>query len=190
MCQPNDENSDFKLLQINSFHTPFTATQITTLQVIFGMSDSDSETMIPPTTTKRIKFSESENEDRLISAANLQVLSLVPNLLEMKLHSLVVWHPSFIDCTVINVDVSYLNDVGRAGFGVLFRTGDGLMVDGYSGFLYYWNVRLVHTLTEGNQNADVLARLGSSDIAKLHLRHFPPLDLDAVRTESGQGVAN
>jgi ribonuclease HI len=46
-----------------------------------------------------------------------------------------VWHPSFIDCTVINVDVSYLNDVGRAGFGVLFRTGDGLMVDCYSGFL-------------------------------------------------------
>ncbi|KAK2445425.1 hypothetical protein QL285_016354 [Trifolium repens] len=48
-----------------------------------------------------------------------------------------------------------------------------------------WNVRLVYTLREGNQDADVLARLGSSDIVKLHLRHFPPLDLDAARNDVG-----
>jgi ribonuclease HI len=36
---------------------------------------------------------------------------------------------------VINVDVSYLSDVGRAGFGGLFRTGEGLLINGYSGFL-------------------------------------------------------
>jgi ribonuclease HI len=45
------------------------------------------------------------------------------------------WHPCKTDCVVLNVDGSCLGDPGRAGFGGLFRYGDGEWISGFSGYL-------------------------------------------------------
>jgi hypothetical protein len=41
----------------------------------------------------------------------------------------VVWYPSCSSCTLHNVGGSYFSDVGRAGFGELFRIRDGYWIE-------------------------------------------------------------
>ncbi|GAU33259.1 hypothetical protein TSUD_333820 [Trifolium subterraneum] len=50
------------------------------------------------------------------------------------------------DCVVLNVDGSCLGDPGRAGFGGLFRKGDGEWIRGSSGYLGVTNITLAELM--------------------------------------------
>ncbi|GAU39885.1 hypothetical protein TSUD_69330 [Trifolium subterraneum] len=56
------------------------------------------------------------------------------------------WHSCKTDCVVLNVDGSCLGDPGRAGFGGLFRKGDGEWIRGFSGYLGVTNITLAELM--------------------------------------------
>ena len=71
--------------------------------------------------------------DEIRNLANYLVICFLVVIAEIFVELQVMWHPSSLDCAVLNVDGSFLVDSSRVGFGGVLRNENGSSIMGFNG---------------------------------------------------------